>query len=206
MGTILIDKLLSAQVKQGASDLHITVGQPPVLRPTWSAAKAEDQGAGSRRHDGADEKHHTRPLPTGISRNGQHRLRIRLWRPGAVPRIGVSTTRKRGDCVATDSGRHDDHGGSGRPLDFQRNGDAPSRARTGDGAHGIGQEYVAGRDGRLHQRNGRPPHYHDRRSDRVLPQSQEIDRQPARSGRRRNLVCRGDSTRAAARPRRDSGR
>ena len=32
MGTVLIDKLLSAQVKQGASDLHITVGQPPVLR------------------------------------------------------------------------------------------------------------------------------------------------------------------------------
>ena len=32
MGTILIDKLLSAQVKQGASDLHLTVGQPPVLR------------------------------------------------------------------------------------------------------------------------------------------------------------------------------
>src|SRR5262245_30660903 len=32
MGTILIDKLLSAAVKQGASDLHITVGQPPVLR------------------------------------------------------------------------------------------------------------------------------------------------------------------------------
>src|SRR5215468_9103879 len=32
MGTILIDKLLSACVKQGGSDLHITVGQPPVLR------------------------------------------------------------------------------------------------------------------------------------------------------------------------------
>lgn len=32
MGTILIDKLLQAVVKQGASDLHITVGQPPVLR------------------------------------------------------------------------------------------------------------------------------------------------------------------------------
>ena len=32
MGTILIDKLLSAAIKQGASDLHITVGQPPVLR------------------------------------------------------------------------------------------------------------------------------------------------------------------------------
>ena len=32
MGTILIDKLLQAVVKQGASDLHITTGQPPVLR------------------------------------------------------------------------------------------------------------------------------------------------------------------------------
>lgn len=32
MGTILIDKLLHAVVRQGASDLHLTVGQPPVLR------------------------------------------------------------------------------------------------------------------------------------------------------------------------------
>ena len=32
MGTILVDKLLSATVKQEASDLHLTVGQPPVLR------------------------------------------------------------------------------------------------------------------------------------------------------------------------------
>ena len=29
---ILIDKLLQACVKQGASDIHITVGQPPVFR------------------------------------------------------------------------------------------------------------------------------------------------------------------------------
>ncbi|MBI1246340.1 PilT/PilU family type 4a pilus ATPase [bacterium] len=32
MATILIDKLLQAAVKQGASDIHITVGQPPVFR------------------------------------------------------------------------------------------------------------------------------------------------------------------------------
>lgn len=30
--TVLIDKLLSAAVKQGASDVHIVVGQPPVFR------------------------------------------------------------------------------------------------------------------------------------------------------------------------------
>ena len=32
MGTILIDKLLHTVVNQGASDLHISVGQPPVVR------------------------------------------------------------------------------------------------------------------------------------------------------------------------------
>ena len=32
METVLIDKLLHAVVKQGASDLHITTGQPPVIR------------------------------------------------------------------------------------------------------------------------------------------------------------------------------
>lgn len=32
MGTVLIDKLLQTVVSQGASDLHIAVGQPPVLR------------------------------------------------------------------------------------------------------------------------------------------------------------------------------
>jgi len=32
MGTLLIDKLLHTVVNQGASDLHISVGQPPVVR------------------------------------------------------------------------------------------------------------------------------------------------------------------------------
>ena len=32
MATVLIDKLLEAAVKQGASDIHITTGQPPVFR------------------------------------------------------------------------------------------------------------------------------------------------------------------------------
>jgi twitching motility protein PilT len=32
MGTILIDKLLQAACKQGASDIHITVGVPPIFR------------------------------------------------------------------------------------------------------------------------------------------------------------------------------
>ena len=41
MGTILIDKLLQACVKQGASDIHITVGQPPVFRLDGRLRKLE---------------------------------------------------------------------------------------------------------------------------------------------------------------------
>jgi twitching motility protein PilT len=41
MGTILIDKLLHVVVKRGASDLHIAVGQPPVLRMNGRMKKLE---------------------------------------------------------------------------------------------------------------------------------------------------------------------
>lgn len=41
MATISMDKLLQATVKQGASDLHITVGQPPVLRLDGSMRKLQ---------------------------------------------------------------------------------------------------------------------------------------------------------------------
>jgi twitching motility protein PilT len=41
MATVLIDKLLQAAVKQGASDIHIVVGQPPVFRLHGSMRKLE---------------------------------------------------------------------------------------------------------------------------------------------------------------------
>ncbi len=41
MGTILIDKLLHTVVSRGASDLHITVGQPPVVRIDGRLKKLE---------------------------------------------------------------------------------------------------------------------------------------------------------------------
>ena len=41
MGTILIDKLLLTVVNRNASDLHIAVGQPPVLRLHGRLVKLE---------------------------------------------------------------------------------------------------------------------------------------------------------------------
>ena len=41
MGTFLIDKLLQTVVNARASDLHITVGQPPVMRHRRPDGKLE---------------------------------------------------------------------------------------------------------------------------------------------------------------------
>lgn len=41
MGTVLIDKLLHTVINRGASDLHITVGQPPVVRVHGRLKKLE---------------------------------------------------------------------------------------------------------------------------------------------------------------------
>jgi twitching motility protein PilT len=41
MGAILIDKLLHTVVKRGATGLHITVGQPPLLRVGGQLKKLE---------------------------------------------------------------------------------------------------------------------------------------------------------------------
>jgi len=58
MATVLIDKLLEACVKQGASDIHITTGQPPVFRLHGRLRRA-------------DEKHHAGALSARASRNGE---------------------------------------------------------------------------------------------------------------------------------------
>ena len=46
MGTVLIDKLLAACVKQGASDIHLSVGQPPVFRLHGRMRKLETKTLG----------------------------------------------------------------------------------------------------------------------------------------------------------------
>ena len=175
MGTILIDKLLSACVKQGASDLHITVGQPPVLRLTAGCSGSRPR-SGAGRHAGADEEHHAGPLPAGIPGNGQRRLRLRVRRRGPLPRVGLPAARQRGDGVAADSHQDVVDGRAGRAADLQEPDCAAARAGDRHGPDRLGQDDVARGDGRLSQRQLRPPHHHDRRPDRVPARSQEVAR------------------------------
>ena len=62
LATVLIDKLLQAAIKQGVSDIHIVVGQPPGVPASRPDAQAGDQDAGRRGRGGVDEEHHAGAL------------------------------------------------------------------------------------------------------------------------------------------------
>ena len=92
--TILIDKLLQACVKQGASDIHIVVGPAAGVSPARPDAEAGDQGAGAGRHRRPDEEHRARPLPARVAGEGQCRLRLCVRRPGPLPRLDLQAARQ----------------------------------------------------------------------------------------------------------------
>ena len=68
------------------------------------------------------------------------------------------------------------------------------------GADRVRKVDDVGRVHRLPERQRRPSHHHDRRSDRVLPLPQEVDGQPAGDRRRRAELRRGNPPRVAAGP------
>ena len=95
MGTILIDKLLHAVVKQGASDLHITVGQPPVLRLHGRMRKLETKVLEPDDTMALMKSIAPGPLPAGVAGSGRLRLRLRLRRLVPLPRLDLQAARQR---------------------------------------------------------------------------------------------------------------
>ena len=94
--TLLIDKLLHAVVRQGASDLHITVGQPPVIRHDGHMVKLKTKVLEPADTMQLDEEHRAGPLPAGTAGRGRLRLRLCLRRPA---RFRVSIFKQRGNMA-----------------------------------------------------------------------------------------------------------
>ena len=67
MATVLIDKLLQAAVKQGVSDIHIVVGQPPVFRLHGRMRKLETKTLEAEDAVRFDEVDHPGALPARIA-------------------------------------------------------------------------------------------------------------------------------------------
>ncbi|REJ64706.1 MAG: type IV pilus twitching motility protein PilT [Planctomycetota bacterium] len=90
MATISMQKLLQAAVKQGASDLHITVGQPPVLRIDGSLRRLQTDDLGPEDTEvlmksitpehRQKELHEVGSTDFGISFSEESRFRVAVFR------------------------------------------------------------------------------------------------------------------------------
>ena len=158
---ILIDKLLMACVKQGASDIHITVGQPPVFRLHGRLRRLETKVL---------ESEDTVALMKSIS---PERCQRELQEAGTSDfgfafgdkaRFRVSIFKQRGDVAMVLRQIPNEHLspellGLGEVVTklVMR----PRGLVSGDRADRFGQEYDAGQPGQFHQRKRGPSHHHD---------------------------------------------
>jgi twitching motility protein PilT len=184
MSTVHIDRLLDTVIKQGASDLHLTVDKPPTLRLHGRLRELKTKVL---------DPDDTVALMKSITpERAQQELQEEgtcdfgfAYGDGPLPRLDVPPARQHRARAASDPQQAADFEQIGLPPIVKELMPPAARPVPRDRAHRLGQDHVAGVDDRLHQHHARPPHHHHRRPDRVLPPAQEVDRQPARGGQRR---------------------
>ena len=113
MGTILIDKLLQACVKQGASDIHIAVGQPPVFRLHGRMRKLETKVLEPEDTVALMKSITPERCQRELQEVGGTDFGFAFGEHGPFPRLGLQAARQRRDGAAADSQRHADAGAAG---------------------------------------------------------------------------------------------
>ena len=194
-------------VQLNASDLHITVGSPPVVRlrghlqrfdgvPSLSADETRDLLYRILSSEQQKRLEINRQLDLAHSIPGVARFRVNVFFQretlGAAFRLipnEIKSLEELGLSGVAASAR----GEAARP----RARDRPDRLRQVDDAR-VGD--------RRDQPHAPRPHPHGRGSDRVPAPSQGLHRQPARDRRRRDVVRRGPARCAAPGPGRDPRR
>jgi hypothetical protein len=181
---VSMDELLTLTIEEGASDLHLTTGVPPIMRINGSLhaldtehltgedtdrlmrSIVDDQQLRSLAEDGGCD--------FGFGFKDRARFRVSLYKQKG--NVGLALRQ------------------------------IPSKLLTGDRPHRLRQVDHARLDGEHHQRGARLPYHHDRGPDRVLPLAQKEHRHPARAARGRGVLQRRPARRAAHGPGRDSRR
>ena len=206
MATVAMEKLLSTVIQLKASDIHISVGQPPVVRHQGRMRKLETKVL--------DPDDTTALMKSITPDRCQQELQQRGGADFAIEyvdgyRFRVAVFKQRGSIgivlrriPSAVSHLRTTPDARGDPLaDRPPAGPAPRHR-----ADGVRQDDVARVDDELHQRQLRPAHHHARRPDRVLSQAQEVHGQPARNRRRRARLQRRHPPGLADGPGRDSRR
>ena len=171
---------------------------PPDRRCAADGARARAP-AGGRRVPDADADGHARdrlldPVERPAPEAGEQlaaRLRLPDPRPRSLPRQRLLPALRARRRVPPDPVRDRAARVAGTAARRRRDGEPPARSGARDRPDRLRQVDHARLADRLHQRDARRAHHDDRGPDRVPPPAQEVHRQPARAGHRRDHVRRG---------------
>ena len=204
-----LNAILRIAVELGASDIHLKLDQPPMLRTDGSIAplpgcpELGEQDLLARARDGdADRAGPDAPVPR--QRRPRHRLHGRG--PAALPRQRLPPARRDLICVPRHpQGRAElraaEHASRRRPARERAPRPRPRHRRDR-----LGEDDDACVDARPHQPDAEPAHRHDRGPDRDPPSGPELDRQPARGRPRHRELRAGAPPGAPPGPGRDPDR
>ena len=185
MSTVQIDRLLDTVVKLGAVTFTLTVGRQPTIRlhgglKNLQTKVLDTDDMVSLMKSITPERNQQELQEEGGTDFG--------FAYGDAARFRVSVFRQRGDHrdrAAADPQQAADVRGDRAARDVRELIRRPGACSLVTGPDGIGEDDLAGDHDRLRQSASRSAHRHHGRPDRVLPRSQEIDREPARGRQRR---------------------
>ena len=166
----------------GASDLHLCVGSPALVRKD-GRIQALDPNMPALTEDYL--KRLIDPIMpaanlAGVRGEARYGLRVRSAEPRQVPRQRVRRSQRARRGVPRHPVRDSDRGEARPVAAHPEPVQAEQGARAGDRSDRIGKVDDAVRDDRLHQPHARRAHHHDRRSDRVRAPEQQVPHQSAR--------------------------
>ena len=204
-----LELVLKRAVELGASDIHLKVERPPILRCDGNLAELDGRDRSERARPRARARAGLRrdaQAAADVPRDGRARQRVLAARPAAVPRQRIPPARLDLDRLPCHPARSAELRSSlaaaRRPP--PRRG-AP-RSRPRHGRHRLGKDDDARGDHRSHEPLAPPAHRHDRGPDRDRPPRPRLHRQPARGRARHRLVLAGAAPRSSPGPRRDPDR
>ena len=206
LADIHIDELLKQTVIAGASDLHLTVALPPMIRKDGKLVPLAFDTATERdtqrivydilTEDSIEKFERTKELDFSYGVKGVGRFRFNVYRQRGS--VGLRHARH--------PQSHPVHGAAQTALGAAGVDAQALRTGAGDGADGVGQVHHHRLHDRHHQPGARVPYSDDRGPDRVPAHAQKGHGQPAGTGDGYGHVQQRPAGRAARGPGRDPGR
>ena len=204
-----LNNLLRSAVELGASDIHLKVGQPPILRrdgdldpmegfPALDGGRSDGDppDVGGRAPEKLAHFDDAGDLDIAYQDEDLPRFRVNAYRQrGAISFAFRVIPKTRAELRAAQPAARRPEARRGAP-----------RARTRHRRDGLGKDDDARGDDRLHESHPEAAHHHDRGPDRDPASRSRLHRQPARGRARHRVVRPGAAARAASGPRHDSDR